>query len=55
MTTPPEIMLRMHGNIPYLFDFWANQFFHLLLLKSSFAEQSKICFKGAITSSIFSN
>ena len=25
----------MHGNIPYLFDFWADPIVHLLLLKSS--------------------
>ena len=25
----------MHGNIPYLFDFWANPYIHLFLLKSS--------------------
>ena len=25
----------MHENIPYMFDFWANPFVHLLLLKSS--------------------
>ena len=27
----------MHGNIPYLFDYWANMFVHLLPLKSSMA------------------
>ena len=30
-----KIILHMHGNIPYLFDFWADQFAHFLLLKSS--------------------
>ena len=35
MTNPTKIMQRMHGSITYLFDFWANLFVHLLLLKSS--------------------
>ena len=30
-----KIMEHMRGNIPYLFDFWADPFVHLLLLKSS--------------------
>ena len=26
---------KRHGNIPYFFDFWADLFVHLVLLKSS--------------------
>ena len=26
---------KCHGNIPYFFDFWADLFVHLVLLKSS--------------------
>ena len=29
---------HMHGNIPYMFDCWADPVVHLLLLKSSMAE-----------------
>ena len=35
---PEKIMQHMHGNIPYLFDFWANPFVHLILLRSYMAE-----------------
>ena len=31
-------MQDVHGNIRYLFDFWADPFVHLLLLKSSMAQ-----------------
>lgn len=37
-TTPPpqkKIMHHMHGNVPYLFGFWADPFVHLLLLEKS--------------------
>ena len=35
---PKKGMQNMHGNITYLFDFWADPFVHLLLLKSSMVE-----------------
>ena len=28
----------MHGNFPYLFDFWADPFVHLFILQSSNAK-----------------
>ena len=28
-------MHHMHGNVPYLFGFWADPFVHLLLLEKS--------------------
>ena len=31
----PQKNRAAYGNIPYLFDFWADPFVHLLLLKSS--------------------
>ena len=31
---PQKNMQHMHGNIPYLFDFWADLVVHLLLQKS---------------------
>ena len=35
-----KIMPQMHGNIPYLFDFWANPFSHLLLHDPFFTNSS---------------
>ena len=32
---PPNVMQYMHGNIPYMFDCWADPVVHLLLLKNS--------------------
>ena len=32
-------MLHMHGNISYMFDYWANLVVHLLLMKSSMSDQ----------------
>ena len=36
----PKPVQHMHGNIQYLFDFLADPFVHLLLLKSSMAMHS---------------
>ena len=30
----------MHGNIPYMFDYWAIPVVHLLIIKSSMARSS---------------
>ena len=32
-------MQHMHGNIPHMFDYWANSIIHLLLLNSSLADK----------------
>ena len=34
----------MHCNIPYLFDFWADLFVNLLLLKSSMFKPTQLNF-----------
>ena len=30
-----KVIQHMHGNIPFMFDCWADSVLHLLLLKSS--------------------
>ena len=32
---PPKVMQNMHGNIPYMFDCWADPVAHRFPLKSS--------------------
>ena len=39
---PPKIMQHMHGNIPYMFDYWADPVVHLLLGKSSMAHYNQV-------------
>ena len=40
-------MQCIHGNIPHMFDSWADSVVHILLLNSSMAQQSKADrFKG---------
>ena len=53
MTKPQQIMQHMHGNIQYFFDFWADLFVHLLLLKSSMADM--IIYLTLLKNSLSSN
>ena len=34
ITNCPKIMQHMHGNLPYMSDYWADPVVHLLLLKN---------------------